>query len=204
MFRYLLYAVFGFISLLISHFVHFNWIIGSFSAHFSCIHLILPAFIKHFGIFGAVLLYSKNLLSVHNVFAFLAAKGGMIYSGYIYNRTSFFNSVIVPASCMILFVVHPIGSVVYFYSFYWFIPIVLYTFFRKHMFSQALISAFVAHALGSLVWLYCYQLAPIYWIAALPVVLFERCLIAMGIVAADKVYSGLYAMIKQFKVRMIL
>lgn len=204
MFRYVLYAVFGFISLLISHFIHFNWIIGSFSAHFSCIHLILPAFIKHFGIIGAVLLYAHDLLNVSHIIPFLAAKSGMIYSGYIYKRISFFSSVIIPAACMILFVVHPIGSAVFFYSFYWFIPMILYAFFRKHLFAQALISAFVAHALGSLVWLYCYQLAGIYWIAALPVVPFERCLIAMGIVAADKVYSSMYSFIQQFKTRMIL
>ena len=204
MFRYILYAIFGFISLLISHFLHFNWIIGSFSAHFSCIHLILPAFIKHFGIIGAVFLYTQDLFNVSNIIPFLAAKSGMIYSGYIYKRIGFFNSVIIPALCMMLFMVHPIGSTVFFYSFYWFIPMILYAFFRKHLFAQALISAFVAHALGSLVWLYCYQLAGIYWIAALPVVPFERCLIAMGIVAADIVYSAVYRMCKQFKLRMIL
>ena len=203
MFRYFLFVVFGCISLLISHFVHFNWIIGSLSAHFSCIHFILPSFIKHFGIFGAALLYGTHLLKVQNVFAFVAAKSGMIYSGYIYNRISFFNSVIIPAASILLFVVHPIGSAVYFYSFYWFIPMIVFAFFRKHIFAHALISAFVAHALGSLVWLYCYQLAAPYWIAAMPVVLFERCLIAFGIIATDKVYSSLFAQIKQLKARII-
>ena len=204
MFTYILCAIFGFISLLISHSLHLNWIIGSFSANFSCIHFILPAFIKHFGIFGVVVLYAKDFLNVSNIIPFLSAKAGMMYSGAIYNRINFFNSVVVPAVCMILFIVHPIGNTVFFYSFYWCIPMVLYAYFRRNLFAQALISAFVAHALGSLVWLYCYQLAGIYWIAALPVVPFERCLIAMGIVAADKVYAAVCVMIQQFKTRMIL
>lgn len=203
MFRYFLFVVFGCISLLISHLVHFNWIIGSLSAHFSYIHFVLPAFIKHFGVLGVVLLYGFNIFKVHNIFAFVAAKFGMIYSGYIYNRINVFNSVILPAAAMILFMAHPIGGIVYFYSFYWFIPMVLFVFFRKHIFAQALISAFIAHALGSLVWLYCYQLAAPFWIAAMPVVLFERCLIALGIIATDKVYTFLFAHVKQLKARII-
>jgi hypothetical protein len=79
----------------------------------------------------------------------------------------------------------------------------LYVFYRNNIFAQALTASFIAHALGSIIWLYFYQLDSLYWVAAFPVVPFERFIMAFGIVVFDKIYAYMFATIKKFQVHNI-
>ena len=89
--------------------------------------------------------------------------------------------VFLPLLCMVLFIAHPVGFIAAPYSFYWLIPVGL-TFFRPTIWRDALISSFVAHAVGSVIWIYMIPMSAAQWWGLIPVVLFERCAIAAGMV----------------------
>ena len=92
-----------------------------------------------------------------------------------------------PAACMVLFAVHPVGGASFAYALYWLIPITLYFSPRKTLFSHALSSTFTAHAVGSVIWLYTVGMTPAAWLSLIPLVAVERLCFALGMVA---VYRG--------------
>ncbi|MBN1896623.1 MAG: hypothetical protein JW789_02740 [Candidatus Aenigmarchaeota archaeon] len=98
---------------------------------------------------------------------------------------------IIPIAMMIAFMAHPIGQQVWFYSLFWVIPLVVIQFKKqidsllKHpiaqTYSYSLGTAFVDHSVGSVMYLWAFAIPAEMWIAAIPVTLFERLLIALGI-----------------------
>lgn len=88
---------------------------------------------------------------------------------------------VLPALCMVLFIVHPVGGPAFAYAFYWLIPIGLYFVAERSFFLQALSSTFVAHAVGSVIWIYTVPMTSAMWLALIPVVIFERMIFASGI-----------------------
>ena len=92
-----------------------------------------------------------------------------------------------PLVCMSLFIAHPVGSQAHTYSFYWFIPLIVYFFKLKGRFSQALASTFTAHAVGSVLWIWLYpvSLPATLWIGLIPLVAIERLLYASTMVLAS-------------------
>lgn len=90
---------------------------------------------------------------------------------------------IIPLLCMTLFMVHPEGGKVWYFSLYWLIPIIC--FFKKdRLILNALGSTFTAHAVGSTAFLYAFNLPAMVWIGLMPIVLIERMLFGIGIWAA--------------------
>lgn len=81
---------------------------------------------------------------------------------------------------MVLFWLHPEGSVAWIYPLFWVIP-VLATFYKKNLFARSLGSTFTAHAIGSVAYLYAFNIPAEVWFALIPVVAFERLLFASGI-----------------------
>ncbi|HEX9504317.1 MAG TPA: hypothetical protein VF974_08455 [Patescibacteria group bacterium] len=90
-------------------------------------------------------------------------------------------NILVPLLAIILFVVHPIGRTVWFYSMFWLIPIVCY-YFQDKLLARALGATFAAHAVGGVLWLYYFNLPKEVWLSLIPVVIVERLLFAAGIV----------------------
>ena len=88
-----------------------------------------------------------------------------------------------PFLCMAAFVAHPVGRDAFVYTFYWFIPLVLYVSKRQNVWTNALGSTFVAHAVGSVIWLYTTTTTASLWLSLLPVVAVERLLCAAGMVS---------------------
>lgn len=97
-----------------------------------------------------------------------------------------------PLACMALFVSTPVGSQAWVYSAYWLIPAALALVPHKNLFLTALGSTFMTHAVGSVIFIYLTPMTASYWVALMPVVLFERCLYAAGITA-------LYHVVQYFK-----
>lgn len=83
--------------------------------------------------------------------------------------------------CMMLFILHPVGHQVWFFSLYWLIPIAL-AFAGKNPVFRALGATFTAHAVGSTLWLYTIPMPAEVWVGLVPVVAFERLVFAAGIV----------------------
>jgi hypothetical protein len=85
--------------------------------------------------------------------------------------------VLLPISCMALFISHPIGHHAFYYSWYWIIPVGIYLVEQKNnnfIFLKALQSTFVAHAVGSIIWLYRIPMTAEQWLNLIPVVAIER------------------------------
>lgn len=84
---------------------------------------------------------------------------------------------------MVLFWLHPQGSIAWFYPFYWLIPVIA-MFYRSNLFARSLGSTFTAHALGSVAYLYAFNIPADVWFTLIPIVAFERLLFAAGISAS--------------------
>jgi len=106
---------------------------------------------------------------------------------------------LVPLACMALFIAHPIGAQVWFYSLYWLIPAAVLL-LPENLFARSLGSTFTAHSIGSIIWLYAFPSTAAFWVALIPVVAFERLLFASGIsvsyVAFNTVLSRVEAVAK--------
>lgn len=101
---------------------------------------------------------------------------------------------VLPLICVFLFVFHPSAGPAFLYSFYWFIPIILYFIQSKNVFVAAISSTFVAHAVGSILYLYSTNMAAEQWLALIPVVPFERLVAGLGIVFFYGVVKGIAAL----------
>jgi hypothetical protein len=168
-----------------SQFMTCSFIIGSWHSYFSFANISIPLFVSHCNIVYALFYYLAKALFAKNGFWFIAKKASLLVSGVAYKRHSPLFSFVVPALCMALFMTHAVGSHVFWYSFFWFIPMILHVFVKDNIFASALQSTFLAHAIGSVVWLYIYGLEAQYFVVAAPFVLFERLAFAGGIVCAD-------------------
>jgi hypothetical protein len=90
-------------------------------------------------------------------------------------------SVLIPALCMFLFIIHPVAGKAWAYSLYWLIPIflgVVGLFKKTTLFFEHLAATFIAHAAGSLVWCYLIPVSASKWVALIPIVALERFLFA--------------------------
>lgn len=92
-------------------------------------------------------------------------------------------SLAVPAACIALFLLHPVGRQVWFYSLFWTIPI-LAALFHQRLFAKSLGATFTAHAVGGALWIWTVPMSPEAWVGLIPVVIYERLLFAAGIAAS--------------------
>ena len=122
-----------------------------------------------------------KLKSASDIFTFFPIIFGGVYFARIFKKDK--KIVFLPLLCILLFILHPIGRSVWFYSLFWLIPLIL-TFFplpKLNLFSNSLASAFVDHAVGSVIYLYLLNIPAHFWIEAIPHTIFERIFIAGGI-----------------------
>ncbi len=158
-----------------------------------------PTLAKIFGIgFGTLTIIFTHIIGliigvykikVESIFVFIPIIFAGIYFSRIFKNDK--KLIFIPLICILLFILHPIGRTVWYYSCFWFIPIFLSLFKNKldkilkfpifKIFGYSLGSAFVDHALGSVIYLYLLQIPARFWIAAIPMVMFERSMIAAGI-----------------------
>jgi hypothetical protein len=107
-----------------------------------------------------------------------------ICAAYYWENSSKLIRLFLPVACLLLFVMHPVGSKAFVYALYWFIPISLYFLPRQSVLFVALGSTFIQHAVGSVIWLYFYPMAAEQWYALIPVVAVERLLFALCMTAS--------------------
>ena len=171
-----------------------SFLVGSQMIWFSGINAVLPLSGAFGGAFGAGLVFLVRQL-VHLFYfktlslSFLAFCIPGFCAALYWSSHSIFIRLLLPVACMILFVIHPVGSQAFVYSFYWLIPIALYFVPRKSLFLTALGSTFVAHAVGSVIWCYTIVMTPAMWMGLLPIVALERLLFALGMVVAHCLIS---------------
>lgn len=86
----------------------------------------------------------------------------------------------IAAICVIFFIVHPVGFYAAPYALFWLIPMLI-ALLPQHALLMAFGSTFTAHAVGSVMHLYVFNtLSAQAWIALMPVVVFERTILALS------------------------
>ncbi len=106
---------------------------------------------------------------------YLPSMAGIMY----WSENNIFIRLYFPLLCLFLFNIHPTGFAACWYSFYWFIPIVLYVIPHNSIFLTALGATFVQHAVGSVLWLYLVPMSANQWLMLLPIVFVERLVAAV-------------------------
>lgn len=105
--------------------------------------------------------------------------------------------IVLPLSCMALFIAHPVGQEAAWYSAYWIIPVAVALINPRHFFYQALGSTFIAHAVGSVITLYTVGHTAQYWLALIPVVCVERIVAASLATAAYMVICAVRVIVSK-------
>lgn len=86
----------------------------------------------------------------------------------------------IPASCIFLFLVHPVGYSAAAYTIFWFIPMIVACCAYNSLLTS-FGSVFTAHAVGSVMHLYLINsLSAQTWLALMPLVVIERCVLALS------------------------
>src|SRR4030042_1579398 len=106
---------------------------------------------------------------------------------------------VIPLISIIAFNLHPVGRTVWFYSLYWFIPLLVWPMRNKFLFARALGTTFVIHSVGSTIWLWVFNLPASVWITLIPIVALERSIFALGISASYVLISNILAAFSRIK-----
>jgi hypothetical protein len=169
-------------------------IIGSYTAFFSLNNSLVP-------LTGLLGIGAASIISVGKMFLSILLIGGIfplhhlafhipgLFGAYYWASSSIAIRLLVPITCMALFVLHPVGAHAWVYAMYWLIPIGLYFVPEKNLFVRALGSTFIAHAVGSVIWLYTVPMTAATWYALLPIVIIERMVFALGMVILYHLYQ---------------
>ena len=108
----------------------------------------------------------------------------MLFAAWYFGTKKDKLSFLVPIAAIILFVAHPVGRQVWFFALFWAIPIIIKLLPKKYgekAFLRSLGATFTAHAVGGAMWNYIVPMTPEAWVALIPIVIFERLLLAGGI-----------------------
>lgn len=142
--------------------------------------------ISHF--FGVIVGIYK-IKSIVSYFIFLPIICAGIYFARIFKSEK--KLVWLPIICISLFILHPIGNSVWFYSLFWTIPIIItiekeriekiVKNYAAKVYLYSLGTAFVDHAVGSTLFLYFMNIPKEAWLMAIPLTIIERLIIAFGI-----------------------
>ena len=112
--------------------------------------------------------------------------------------------ILVPLLAIGLFVLHPVGREVWFFSLYWLIPIVISVLpatYSQNLVLKSFGATFTAHAVGGALWVWTVPMTAAAWVTLIPIVAFERSLFALGIAGSYiAVNSVLDYVVEKFKV----
>lgn len=86
----------------------------------------------------------------------------------------------VPVLSILIFLAHPNGRQVPYYTLFWLIPLIAYR-FRNNLYLKSLGATFTAHSVGGAAWIWAFNLPASVWNSLIPVVISERLLFAGGI-----------------------
>lgn len=183
--KLLFFSMFVFLSLIAYH-LNFSSVLGAENQSFTLFQFFAPITGVFLGPFvGAISIFFAQLMNffvLGKAFTLfnLARFAPMLLAAYYFGSAKKKLVAVVPLICMFLFVLHPVGQRVWFYSLYWLIPLGA-AFFGEKLFLKSLGSTFTAHAIGSTAFLYLLPTTPELWVMLIPVVLVERVLFASGI-----------------------
>lgn len=175
-----------------------SFILGPYLAFFSLAPILMPLAGAFAGISGSALTCTLHFLIYcivtksfsYHILAYCVP--GFFASLWWSNKSTWLR--VLPAlCCMLLFVMHPVGSSAALYSLFWLIPIFISVLNYKHIFATALASTFTAHAVGSVIWLYTVPMSADQWLMLMPVVVIERLVFTLGMISAYAIINRILA-----------
>lgn len=125
----------------------------------------------------------------------------MLFAAWYFGTRKDKIGILVPAAAIILFIAHPVGRQVWFFSLFWTIPIIIKLLPKKYserVFLKSLGATFTAHAVGGAMWNYIVPMTPAAWIALIPIVIFERLMFAGGITVS---YIGINTLLDKIDIK---
>src|SRR3990167_6133313 len=137
---------------------------------------------------------NSSILKLAATLRFLPMVFGVWYFALSKKKTG--NSrliLLIPLLSIIIFNLHPVGRTVWFYSLFWFIPFLTWSFRQRFLVARSLGSTFTAHAVGGAVWIWAFNLPAGVWISLIPIVILERSIFALGISAFYVLLNNLLA-----------
>jgi len=108
----------------------------------------------------------------------------MLFAAYYFGTKNKRVSIIVPIISILIFISHPIGREVWFFTLFWTIPIIATILPNKYSMSiplKSLGATFTAHSVGGALWIWTIPMTAGQWITLIPIVIYERLLFAAGI-----------------------
>ena len=162
-----------------------SFILGSTAAFFSLTPMVQPLIGVWGGLVGSSGLFALGILLRFIMtgsisFILLAYHIPGLFASYALASRHWVLHVALPLLCMALFIVHPVGTAAFPYTFYWLIPVALYFANKELFFLRALSSTFIAHAVGSVIWMWAQPMTSPAWLALIPVAFVERMVFALG------------------------
>ncbi|MBI2647398.1 hypothetical protein HYW99_02885 [Candidatus Woesearchaeota archaeon] len=118
----------------------------------------------------------------------------MLFAAWYFGTKKDKLSFLVPLVAIALFIAHPVGRQVWYFSLFWTIPIVVKLLPSKYgekAFLKSLGATFTAHSIGGAMWNYIVPMTPTAWIALIPIVIYERILFAGGITTSFILFNTL-------------
>lgn len=111
---------------------------------------------------------------------------GALYFAMIAHRRGWSRTALctIPLICIVLFMLHPVGRTVWYYSLFWLIPVIaafIPSAWRGHLIWRSYGATFAVHAVGGAIWIYTVPMTAEQWIGLIPVVAYERFLFGLGI-----------------------
>ncbi len=109
-------------------------------------------------------------------------------------------NLLIPFLAMAVFLAHPIGRQVWYFSLFWTIPVIAYFLRDRFLFARALGATFSAHAVGGAAWIWAFSLPATVWNSLIPIVIAERLLFALGIAASYVLLNNLLYALEQRRI----
>ncbi len=186
------------LSVLVGKNINFSAIIGTENQFFTLYQLIGPIAGRFLGTTAGVIsvLFAELISFLIKGKSFelinLLRLTPMLFGAYYFGTKKRLSSALIPAVCMALFILHPVGRKAWLYSTYWLIPIlgrVLPNKVKGRLLLQSFGATFTAHAVGSVLFLYTVPMTSAAWLALIPIVALERFVFGLGVAGSYVVFN---------------
>ena len=170
--------------------INFSKLIGAVSQFFTLFQFFGPvagAFLGPVvGVLAVLIAEVASKIYTHSAFDLVTVLRltPMLFAAWYFGTKKDKASFLVPIAAIVLFIAHPIGRQVWYFSLFWTIPIIIKLLPKQYgekAFLRSLGATFTAHAVGGAMWNYIVPMTPGAWIALMPIVIYERLLFAAGI-----------------------
>ena len=170
--------------------INFSKLIGAESQFFTLFQFFGPvagAFLGPVvGVLAVLIAEVASKIYTHSAFDLVTVLRltPMLFAAWYFGTKKDKASFLVPIAAIVLFIAHPIGRQVWYFSLFWTIPIIIKLLPKKYgekAFLRSLGATFTAHAVGGAMWNYIVPMTPGAWIDLIPIVIYERLLFAGGI-----------------------